>query len=225
MSCPFSQNDKSWGTYVDYTKGKNKMFSYISGKLAEKYKDYVVVDVSGVGFKIYTSLTTLSDPALQKGETVTIYTYLYIKEGIMDLYGFSTKEELNLFELLISVSGVGAKGAIAVLSVASPSKLSLCIVSDDTATIKKASGIGAKTAQRICLELKDKIKNEDFVSSETDAFISPADMSSDGARQDAISALVVLGYSAQEAQRAVASVRETFEDAESYIKHALKNLL
>lgn len=201
------------------------MFSYISGKLVEKSKDYAVIDVSGVGFKIYTSLTSLSDTMVQKGDIVTFHTYLYIKEGIMDLYGFSTKEELNLFELLISVSGVGAKGAVAILSVASPSKLSLSIVSDDVATIKKASGIGAKTAQRICLELKDKIKNEDIISKDTDTFVSLSDTSSDSARQDAISALIVLGYSSSEAQRAVGSVKETFDDAESYIKHALKNLL
>ena len=201
------------------------MFSYISGKLVEKSKDYAVIDVSGVGFKIYTSLTSLSDTMVQKGDIVTFHTYLYIKEGIMDLYGFSTKEELNLFELLISVSGVGAKGAVAILSVASPSNLSLSIVSDDVATIKKASGIGAKTAQRICLELKDKIKNEDIISKDTDAFVSLSDTSSDSARQDAISALIVLGYSSSEAQRAVGSVKETFDDAESYIKHALKNLL
>lgn len=201
------------------------MFSYISGKLVEKSKDYAVIDVSGVGFKIYTSLTSLSDTMVQKGDIVTFHTYLYIKEGIMDLYGFSTKEELNLFELLISVSGVGAKGAVAILSVASPSNLSLSIVSDDVATIKKASGIGAKTAQRICLELKDKIKNEDIISKDTDTFVSLSDTSSDSARQDAISALIVLGYSSSEAQRAVGSVKETFDDAESYIKHALKNLL
>lgn len=201
------------------------MFSYISGKLVEKSKDYAVIDVSGVGFKIYTSLTSLSDQSLQKGDSVTFHTYLYIKEGIMDLYGFSTKEELSLFELLISVSGVGAKGAVSILSVASPSKLSLSIVSDDVVTIKKASGIGAKTAQRICLELKDKIKNEDIISKDTDAFVSVSDITSDSARQDAISALIVLGYSNQEAQRAVGSVKETFDDAESYIKHALKNLL
>lgn len=201
------------------------MFSYISGKLVEKNKDFAVIDVSGIGFKVYTSLTSLSDSSLQKGDCVTFYTYLYIKEGIMDLYGFSTKEELNLFELLISVSGVGAKGAVSVLSVASPSKISLSIASDDVATIKKAAGIGAKTAQRICLELKDKIKNEDIVSIDTDAFTVVSDPSSDMAKQDAISALVVLGYSAQEAQRAVGSVKEAFDDAESYIKHALKNLL
>jgi len=200
------------------------MFSYIKGKLIEKTKEYVVIDVFGIGFKIYTSATSLSDSTLSKGEDVTFHTYMYIKEGIMDIYGFSTKEELALFELLITVSGVGAKGAVSILSVASPSKLSLSIVSDDSATIKKASGIGPKTAQRICLELKDKIKNEAFVSSDTDAFVSVS--TEDGtARADAISALVVLGYTQQEAQRAVASVKEDYDDPESYIKHALKNLI
>ncbi len=201
------------------------MFSYIKGKLAEKTKEYVVVDVSGVGFKIYTSANSLADPSISKGETVTFYTYMYIKEGIMDLYGFSTKEELSLFELLITVSGVGAKGAVAVLSVAPPSKIGLCIVSDDAAAIKKANGIGPKTAQRICLELKDKIKNEDIISSDTDAFIC-VDTSAEGnARIDAVSALVVLGYTQQEAQRAVAAVKDDYDDPEAYIKHALKNLL
>ena len=201
------------------------MFSYIKGRLAEKTKDYVVIDVSGVGFKIYTSANSIADPAISKGDDVTFHTYMYIKEGIMDLYGFSTKEELRLFELLITVSGVGAKGAVAVLSVATPSKIGLSIVTDDAATIKKASGIGPKTAQRICLELKDKIKNEDIVSENTDAF-QTIDISSDSsARGDAVSALVVLGYTSQEAQRAVAAVKDNFDDAESYIKHALKNLM
>lgn len=201
------------------------MFSYIKGRLAEKTKDYVVIDVSGVGFKIYTSANSLADSAISKGDDVTFHTYMYIKEGIMDLYGFSTKEELRLFELLITVSGVGAKGAVAVLSVATPSKIGLSIVTDDAATIKKASGIGPKTAQRICLELKDKIKNEDIVSENTDAF-QAIDISSDSsARGDAVSALVVLGYTSQEAQRAVAAVKDNFDDAESYIKYALKNLM
>lgn len=201
------------------------MFSYIKGKLAEKTKDYVVIDVSGIGFKVYTSANSLADPSISKGETVTFHTYMYIKEGIMDLYGFSTKEELSLFELLITVSGVGAKGAVAVLSVASPSKIGLCIVSDDAATIKKANGIGPKTAQRICLELRDKIKNEDIISSSTDAFILTDASGAGSARADAVSALVVLGYTQQEAQRAVGMVKEDYGDAEAYIKHALKNLI
>lgn len=201
------------------------MFSYIRGKLAEKSQNHVVIDVGGVGFKIYSSATSISDPSLSVGSEATFHTYMYIKEGIMDLYGFSTKEELAMFELLISVNGVGAKGAVGVLSVASPSKLALSIVSDDAATIKKAPGIGVKTAQRICLELKDKIKNEDIVSANTDAFAEIDTSDAVGARGDAVGALVVLGYSRQEAQSAVASVKEDLPDAESYIKKALKNLM
>lgn len=198
------------------------MFSYITGRVAEKSANFVVVDVNGVGFKIFTSLNTLQDTSIVSGEKATFYTYMYIKEGIMDLYGFSTKEELTLFELLITVSGVGAKGATAVLSVANPSKLALSIVTGDIATIKQASGIGTKTAQRISLELKDKIKNESLVSDATDAFeqVSPVDTS---AQSEAVSALMVLGYSANEAQKAVASVGDA-GNVEEIVKLALKKL-
>jgi len=201
------------------------MFSYISGRLAEKNQNYAVVDVNGVGFKIYTSATSLAGPAVKSSEDVTFYTYLYIKEGIMDLYGFSSKAELELFELLISVSGVGAKGAVSILSLSSPSRLAVSIVTDDVQTIKKASGIGAKTAQRVCLELKDKIKNDDIISKETDAFESVSVNDGTDARADAVAALTVLGYTRQEAQKAVAAVKDTFDDAESYIRQALKNLM
>ena len=197
------------------------MFSYISGKVAEKGANYIVIDVNGVGFKIYTSLNTLSDSSISLGGSATIHTSMYIKEGIMDLYGFSTKEELTLFELLITVSGVGAKGAVAVLSVASPSKMALSIVTGDIATIKQASGIGSKTAQRISLELKDKIKNESLVS---DGGIEIEDTSKDtSSLGEAVSALMVLGYSATEAQKAVASVSGT-DNVEEIIKQALKKL-
>lgn len=198
------------------------MFSYITGRVAEKSANFVVVDVNGVGFKIFTSLNTLQDTSIVSGEKATFYTYMYIKEGIMDLYGFSTKEELTLFELLITVSGVGAKGATAVLSVANPSKLALSIVTGDIATIKQASGIGTKTAQRISLELKDKIKNESLVSDATDAFeqVAPIDTS---AQNEAISVLMVLGYSANEAQKAVASVGDA-GNVEEIVKQALKKL-
>ncbi|MBQ4526723.1 MAG: Holliday junction branch migration protein RuvA [Clostridia bacterium] len=201
------------------------MFSYISGKLIEKTQDSVVIDVCGIGFKIYTSASSLADSSVLKNERVVFHTFMYIKEGIMDLYGFSSKEELELFELLITVNGVGAKGAVSILSVAPASKICLSILTDDVATIKKASGIGAKTAQRICLDLKDKIKNESFVSTETDAFISSDFTAQNNARSDAVSALITLGYTNHEAQRAVSKVEEEFDDAESYIKKALKNLL
>ena len=200
------------------------MFSYISGRVAETAANYVVLDVNGVGFKIFTSLNSLQDEAVFVGEKAVFHTFLYIKEGIMDLYGFSTKEELSMFELLISVSGVGAKGAIAILSVASPSKLALSIVTGDAATIKKASGIGPKIAQRIVLELKDKIQNESLVSQNSGAF-DEMELPMGGARDEAVSALVVLGYSAPEAQKAVAKVDEAATDVEDIIKQALKKLL
>lgn len=199
------------------------MFSYISGTLAEKNQSFVVIDVHGVGFKIYTSATSLSDPKVNCGENVTFYTFMYIKEGIMDLYGFSAKAELSMFEHLISVNGVGAKGALAVLSLASPEKLAVSIVTDDSAFIKKASGIGPKTAQRICLELKDKIANEALVP-EAMCSIDPASPGSSDAAKDATDALVALGYSRQEAMKAVGSVQNPPDDAEALIKLALKSL-
>ncbi len=204
-------------------KGKN-MFSYISGTLAEKNQTYAVIDVHGVGFKVYTSATSLSDPSLSSGAPVTFYTYMYIKEGIMDLYGFSTKAELSLFEQLISVNGVGAKGAIAVLSLGLPEKIAVSIVTDDAAFIKKASGIGAKTAQRICLELKDKIANASLVPESID--VSDIGEAGDGtnAKKDAADALVSLGYSRQEATKAINAIKNMPDNAEEIIKLALKNL-
>lgn len=201
------------------------MFDYIKGTLEDKSEQQVVIDVGGIGFKIYTSLNSVTDPSVNIGEEVKFYTYMYIKEGIMDLYGFSTKEEKHLFELLISVSGVGAKGAAAVLSVMNPSKLALCIVSDDAASIKQAQGIGAKTAQRICLELKDKIKNEELVSDKTDAFETEIISGGSDIKTDALNALVALGYSRQEARGAVNSVKADCASVEDFIRFALKNML
>ncbi|MBQ7901408.1 MAG: Holliday junction branch migration protein RuvA [Clostridia bacterium] len=200
------------------------MFSYIRGTVAERGNGIVVIDVVGVGFKLYTSQCTLADSRCAVGQEATLHTYMYIKEGIMDLYGFATKEELELFLLLISVNGVGAKGAVSILSVASTDKLCLSIVTDDVNTIKQAAGIGAKTAQRICLELKDKIKNEAFVSGDTDAFIPGAPVISGDNVSEAISALVALGYSTADAQRGVRGAAAD-DSVEDIIKKALKALM
>lgn len=198
------------------------MFDFITGKIAEKGANYVVLDVGGVGFKVYTSISTLQDSSLLIGGESTIFTYLYLKEGIMDLYGFSSREERGLFELLISVSGVGAKGAVAVLSVAPPSKLAACIVSEDIATIKSANGIGAKTAQRIVLELKDKVSSDGIC---TDSDIASAGTVTDNdTAREAVSALVVLGYTPAEARKAVSSVDGSVTDVEEIVKQALKKL-
>ncbi len=198
------------------------MFKYITGKVAEKGSNYIVIDVGGVGFMVYTSVSTLQDTSILLGADATMYTYMYIKEGIMDLYGFSTKEELRLFELLITVSGVGAKGAVAILSVATPSKIALSIISEDVATIKSASGIGAKTAQRIVLELKDKISSESIV--EDIDIPHQAEIADTDTVKEATTALVVLGYSQAEARKAVAAVDKSITDVEEIIRQALKKL-
>ena len=196
------------------------MFSYIKGRVTEKDVAFAVIEVGGIGFKIFTSQYTLSTVSV--GDDATFYTYLYIKEGIMDLYGFSTKDELRMFELLISVSGVGAKGAVAVLSTASPSKLAVAVVTGDIKLIKSAQGIGSKIAQRIALELKDKIKNEELTSGVEIEEFEAADSDT---KSEAVSALMVLGYSKSEAQRAIAKVDPSVTELEDMIKAGLKSLM
>lgn len=200
------------------------MFSYIRGILAEKNPDSVVVECNGVGFRIYTSQNSLMDEKCVLGANVTFYTYLYIKEGIMDLYGFSSRDELGLFELLISVSGVGAKGASAILGTLNPAKLAVAIASGNSAEIKKAPGIGNKIAQRIVLELKDKISNDKLANVNTDAFAENIPIAS-SERDEAVNALVALGYSGAEAKAAVSKVASSVADIEEIIKSALKNLM
>lgn len=200
------------------------MISYIKGILADKGIDHAVVECGGVGFKIYTSYTSLCDASCTKGSEVIFRTHMYIKEGIMDLYGFMTQEELDLFELLISVSGVGAKGAVGVLSAMNPAKLSLTIASGDVNALKKAPGVGQKTAQRIILELKDKIKNESFISSPSDAFSENIPAASTE-RDEAVNALISLGYTATEAKNAVSKVNSSVSGVEDIIKNALKVLM
>ncbi len=200
------------------------MFSYVKGTLTYTGLNHVIIDVGGVGFKIYTSQCSINEVANLSDKTdVTFHTYMYIKEGIMDLYGFYTKEELELFEMLISVSGVGAKGAIAVLSVAGYSKISVSIVTGDSKFLSQAQGIGLKTAQRICLELKDKIKNEALASNTEESFDNT--LINVDARKEAISALMALGYSKQMSEKAVLKVPQDADKVEDIIKNALKSLM
>lgn len=195
------------------------MYYYIKGTLVQKSDNYIVVDANGIGYMINTSLTTLSSVGAS-GSEVTIYTYLNVREDAMELYGFSAQEEKNMFIHLISVSGVGPKAALNMLSVASPAKLAAAVVTNDVKTITKASGVGPKLAQRVILELKDKLKTEEL-GIEEDMDVS-LDMSDN--RSEAISALVVLGYSSQDAQKAVSKVDASLE-VEEIIKKALGSLL
>ena len=133
------------------------MFAYIKGSLEEKGNNYVVIEVSGIGYKIFMSETAISKMC-DLGETIKVHTYYYVREDNISLYGFLTKEELKMFELLLSVSGIGAKSAITMLSNISPSSFALAVISNDVNSLKKIPGVGPKSAQRIILELKDKLK-------------------------------------------------------------------
>ncbi|WP_265444113.1 Holliday junction branch migration protein RuvA [Acetivibrio straminisolvens] len=199
------------------------MFAYIRGRLEYKNNDFLIVESNGVGYRIFTSLSTVSGIGEIGGE-VKVYTYLYVREDNISLYGFLTQEELNVFELLISVSGVGPKAAVSVLSAISPSRFSLAVITDDTKTLTKAQGIGKKIAQRIILELKDKINKEQLTSNIGIEAESKA-LDADGSKiSEAVSALMVLGYSPAEANKAVSAVYKEDMDIETIVKNALKGL-
>ena len=195
------------------------MYYYIKGTLVQKSDNYIVVDANGVGYMIYTSLNSMQNTG-EVGKKITIYTYLHVREDVMDLFGFTTIEEKNMFMQLISVSGVGPKAALSILSVTTPAKFALAVITNDVKTITKASGVGPKMAQRVILELKDKMKTDEL---EIDLEDESDDILSDN-RSEAISALVVLGYSSNDAQKAVKGIDGTLS-VEEIIKKALAGLL
>lgn len=198
------------------------MIAYVSGKLDRVEENAAVVDVNGIGFRIFMSgagLTSLPP----HGEQVKIHTYLKVGEDIMDLYGFSTAEELSMFKLMISVSGVGPKAALSILSTLAPAEFALAVVTEDFKAISRAQGVGPKLAQRIALELRDKLKNADLMSANT-AATAGAGMASGGGN-DALEALMVLGYTQGEAASALAKLEDKSLPLEDTIKQALKLLM
>lgn len=178
-----------------------------------------MIDAGGVGYEIYTSLNSIQN-AGEVGGKITAYTHLYVREDTQDLYGFITQEEKNMFLTLLSVSGVGPKAALAILSAAPPSQFAAAVITGDVKTITKAQGVGPKLAQRIILELRDKMKNVDLDIdlSDSGAEIQPTDNMS-----QAVSALVALGYSEQEAKKAVEKTDGSLS-VEEIIKKALVKL-
>lgn len=200
------------------------MYAYIKGRLEARGGDYLIIEAGGVGYKIFTSMGTL-EAAGQQGNEFKAYTHLYVREEIMSLYGFATQEELGMFELLLTVSGVGPKAALSLLSAVSPSKFGLAVITDDTKTLTRAQGIGAKMAQRIILELKDKIKKQQLALN-TGAGYETAPVPGESSRlSEAVSALMVLGYTPAEASRAVAAAYSEELDLETIIKNSLKGLI
>lgn len=195
------------------------MIAYIKGKVEYIADNYIIVDVNGIGYKINTSVSTIEKiPSI--GCEIKVHTYLHIREDMMDLYGFLDKEELSVFEKLISVSGVGPKVSISVLSSITPSGFALAIANSDIKVLTRAPGIGNKTAQRIILELKDKINTEDLLS------LEDVDKPSYHINcfSEAVNALVSLGYSSAEASRAVKSIDDKNMTVEEIVKTALKNM-
>lgn len=197
------------------------MLAYIQGILEEIQEDFVVLDCQGIGYRIYTSAQDLSHlPSI--GETLRLYIHMAIREEDVSLYGFSTKEALRIFRLLIGVSGIGPKAGMALLSVLSVSQLEMAIISGDVKALTKANGVGSKSAQRVIMELKDKISLDSMLPDEADN----GNMTVTESISAAAMALTSLGYSQTEAMQAIRKIEqaETLSE-EALLKAALRKLL
>lgn len=200
------------------------MFYYLEGTVAELLPNLAVIDCCGVGYACKTTNNTLAK--LQKGQKAKLYTYLHVAEGIFELYGFASTNELSSFKLLISVSGVGPKAALAVLSVGTPETLAMSIVTGDEKALTAAPGIGKKIAQRIILELKDKMAKEtaggiDFSGGKG----SPLAAVFSNKATDAAQALAVLGYTSAEVSQALKGVDVESLPLEEIIRQSLKKMV
>ncbi len=200
------------------------MFAYIRGTVAALESDSVILDHQGIGYRIYVPSAVLAE--LSVGEERKLHTYFAVREDAMQLYGFLTADDLELFRLLIGVSGIGPKGALGILGVMSGDELRFAVLSEDAAGLSKAPGIGKKTAQKVIIELKDKLDLMDAFEKKAAHTAAGAAAQENSAQSDAIMALTALGYSSTEAMRAVrtAAAEEESEDAEALIRAALKFL-
>lgn len=200
------------------------MIYHLNGTLELCEEGSCVIDCGGVGYKLFVSDNTYTSIVGQVGNKMKLLTYLQVREDAVELYGFKTNDELSAFKLLITVSGVGPKAAMSILSLLTPDKLSMAICGEDTKTIAKASGIGAKTAARVVLELKDKIAKQVFATTDAGISQAPISFAKSSNLSEALDALVVLGYSKAEAQRALSGIDPTL-DVTKIIPIALSKLL
>lgn len=199
------------------------MFAYIKGTLEEKSTNYVVIDVGGIGYKIFMSNISINEIG-DLGNKVKVHTHYYVREDNISLYGFLTHEELKMFELLLSVSGIGAKSAIAMLSNITPAGFACAIISNNVALLKKIPGIGPKTAQRIILELQDKLKSEqELAKQEEQTEITTINTASENV-EEAMQALQILGYNRKEIDKAFEKIANTDVSVEELIKKGLSIL-
>ena len=197
------------------------MIAFVSGILEMKLNGYIVIDAGGIGYKVFMSESAI-DAIGNIDDTVKVYTHQHVREDDISLYGFVTMEELNMFELLISVSGVGAKSALSILANIEPSKFALAVITNDTSKLVKIPGVGAKTAARIVLELKDKLKNQDIV----DKTGNKTKRSTENKEEldEAISALQVLGYNKRDIEKVFEEIDLGCLSLEDMIKQGLKYL-
>ncbi len=201
------------------------MISYIRGELVDIQEDKIIVDVGGVGYGIYMPRQAITRlPAA--GREVKIHTYLNVREDAMQLFGFLSKDDLEVFKLVIGVSGIGPKGGLSILSGMSPDELRFAVISNDTKAISKTPGIGKKTAEKLIIELKDKLSMEDVLERGKDSLEYSQEMSeSVGVQAEAVQALVALGYGSTEALRAVKSVIADGMTVEEVLKLSLKQMM
>jgi Holliday junction DNA helicase RuvA len=196
------------------------MYEYIKGIFVGVYKDYMIIENNNIGYKIYTSGTTLANmPA--SNNNVMLYLQQIVREDFIGLYGFLTRDELNMFNLLLSISGVGAKASLSLLSISSVLNLKYAILTGDEKTLTRAPGIGKKTAQRIILELRDKFKNDEIIEQ---GLGSSDDIRINKNLSEALEALIALGYSEKEADKALNKVSQE-DSIENIIKNSLKYLI
>ena len=197
------------------------MIAFVSGILEMKLNGYIVINVGGLGYKVFMSESAI-EVVGEVGGKVKVYTHHHVREDDISLYGFLTMEELNMFELLISVSGVGAKSALSILANIEPSAFALAVISNDTSKLVKIPGVGAKTAARIVLELKDKLKNQEVVTKKTNAIKKTT--VDEEYLDEAISALQVLGYNRKDIEKVFEKIELDNMSLEDMIKQGLKYL-
>ena len=194
------------------------MFAYIKGSLEMKFKNYVVIDVGGLGYKIFMAENAI-DTIGEIGNIVKVFTYYRVREDDISIYGFNTQEQLRMFELLLSVSGVGAKSALGMLSCIEPSEFAIAVISNNVKLLTQIPGIGPKSAQRIILELKDKLKAEQNEEQIEESKAKSAKVNE--SVQEAISGLMVLGYSRKDIEKAFSHLTVETLSVEELIRKGL----
>lgn len=197
------------------------MLAYIKGTLEMKFENYIVIDVGGLGYKIFMSENAIEEIG-EIGEVVKVHTHYHVREDDVSIYGFITNEELKMFELLLGVSGIGAKSAINMLANITPSSFALAVITNDTSKLVKIPGVGAKSAARIVLELKDKLKTVE-ATKEENTKIKEA-IEDDDKVTEAISALQVLGYNRKEIEKALEKIDKDNLSLEDIIRKGLSIL-